>query len=68
MGCTLTKNKYKRDLCFLNIPIQTGRNMCKEEGIISREYKKSSSQNRTLNQQQIITYNNESPHNQEQKY
>ncbi|CAK78747.1 unnamed protein product (macronuclear) [Paramecium tetraurelia] len=66
MGCTSTKLKYKRDLCLLNVPIQQGRNMCKEEGITSREYKKTSSQNRTQYQQQIIIEGSESPQKQEQ--
>ncbi|CAD8135342.1 unnamed protein product [Paramecium octaurelia] len=68
MGCTSTKLKYKRDLCLLNVPIQQGRNMSKEEGITSREYKKYSSQTRTQNQQEIITDDSESTQKQEQNY
>ncbi|CAD8076576.1 unnamed protein product [Paramecium sonneborni] len=39
MGCTSTKLKSKKDLCFFNVPLEVGRKMSKEEGIISREYK-----------------------------
>ncbi|CAK72730.1 unnamed protein product (macronuclear) [Paramecium tetraurelia] len=39
MGCTSTKLKNKKDLCFINVPLQAGRKMSKEEGIITREYK-----------------------------
>ncbi|CAD8136295.1 unnamed protein product [Paramecium octaurelia] len=39
MGCTSTKLKNKKDLCFVNVPLQAGRKMSKEEGIITREYK-----------------------------
>ncbi|CAD8132088.1 unnamed protein product [Paramecium pentaurelia] len=39
MGCTSTKLKSKKDMCFVNVPLQAGRKMSKEEGIISREYK-----------------------------
>lgn len=39
MGCTATKIKSRKDLNLLNVPLQYGRKMSKEEGIVSREYK-----------------------------
>ncbi|CAD8138622.1 unnamed protein product [Paramecium pentaurelia] len=54
MGCTSTKLKSKKDLCFINVPPQTGRKMSKEEGIITREYKINSTRITQVKKQIVI--------------
>ncbi|CAD8142791.1 unnamed protein product [Paramecium octaurelia] len=54
MGCTQTKLKSKKDMCFVSVPLQVGRKMSKEEGIVSREYKINSTRI-TQAKKQILT-------------
>ncbi|CAK60552.1 unnamed protein product (macronuclear) [Paramecium tetraurelia] len=54
MGCTQTKLKSKKDMCFVDVPLQVGRKMSKEEGIVSREYKINSTRI-TQAKKQILT-------------